>query len=179
MVETCTEHVPSLKIHLLTFAVQSFVGLGRTLKTEPLFTMKKTKYAAQLLVSHLFSFIFVTVHHYLPSGLHKLWQAGCEKLKRKWRENEEWRGNSLSIFPHILFISSLSIHFLYQKSLILSQNVKYATFVANVTKTYQMRYRLENNARIRCEKTPQVVWASLLLHLICTVSDLFRCASIS
>ena len=33
--------------------------------------------------------------------------------------------------------------------------------------------------QIRCKKTPQVVWASLLLHLICTVSDLFRCASIS
>ena len=67
MVETCAEYVPSLKIHLLTFAVQSFVGPGRTLKTEPLFTMKKTKCAAQLLVCHLFSFSF-TVHHYLPSG---------------------------------------------------------------------------------------------------------------
>ena len=88
MVETCPEYVPSLKIHLLTFAVQSFVGPGRTLITEPLFTMKKTKCAAQLLVCHLFSFIFVTVHHYLPSGLHKLWQPGCEKMERG-RENQE------------------------------------------------------------------------------------------
>ena len=147
--ETCAEYVPSLKIHLLTFAVQSFVGPGRTLKTEPLFTMKKTKCAAQLLVCHLFSFSF-TVHHYLPSGLHKLWQPGCGKMKREWEneeemerewgmerkfgENEEMERDSLSTFPHFLFISSLSIHFLYQKLSHFVQNIKYATFVANVTK---------------------------------------------
>ena len=34
---------------------------------------------------------------------------------RKWRENEEMERGSLSTFPHFLFISSLSIHFLYQK----------------------------------------------------------------
>ena len=148
MVETCTEHVPSLKIHLLTFAVQSFVGPGRTLKTEPLFTMKKTKCAAQLLVCHLFSFRF-TVHHYLPSGLHKLWQPGSlaarkwrenEKMRRKWRENKEmerkWTENeeierdSLSSFS-LYFLPSIS----YIKiCLILLQNVKYSTFVANFTK---------------------------------------------
>ena len=50
---------------------------------------------------------------------------------RKWRENEEIERDSLSRFPHSLFISPLSIHFLYQT---LSQNVKYGTFVANFTK---------------------------------------------
>ena len=65
-------------------------------------------------------------------GVHNLWQFGSravrkwrknEKMKRKWRENEEmerkWKENeemerdSLSKFPHFLYISSLSIHFLY------------------------------------------------------------------
>ena len=69
----------------------------------------------------------------LKTGSHKLWQPGSlaarkwrenEKIKRKWRENEEmdrkWRKNEeierdlLSTFPHFLFISSLSIHLLYQ-----------------------------------------------------------------
>ena len=57
-----------------------------------------------------------------------------EEMKRKWRENEEMERDSLSRFPHSLSISSLSIHFLYQNCHILSQNVKYGTFVANVTK---------------------------------------------
>ena len=60
----------------------------------------------------------------VDSGLHNLWQP-CnraarkwrenEKMKKKWRENEEMERDSLSTFPHFLFISSLSIHFLYQK----------------------------------------------------------------
>ena len=33
-----------------------------------------------------------------------------EEMKRKWRENEEMERDSLSTFPHFLFISSLSIH---------------------------------------------------------------------
>ena len=33
----------------------------------------------------------------------------------QWRENEEMERDLLSTFPHFLFISSLSIHFLYQK----------------------------------------------------------------
>ena len=57
-------------------------------------------------------------------GLHNFWQPGSraarkwrknEKMKRKWRENEEMERDSRSTFPHFLFISSLSIHFLYQK----------------------------------------------------------------
>ena len=51
----------------------------------------------------------------------------------------------LSTFPHFFFISFLSIHFLYQNCHILSQNVKYGTFVANVTKN--ITYTLwENNS---------------------------------
>ena len=53
---------------------------------------------------------------------------------RKWRENEEMERDLLSTFPHFLFISSLSIHFQIKNCLILSQNVKYGTFVANVIK---------------------------------------------
>ena len=60
---------------------------------------------------------------YFFSGLHSLWQPGSraarkqrekKKMKRKWRENEEMERDSLSTFPHSLFISSLSMHFLYQ-----------------------------------------------------------------
>ena len=68
----------------------------------------------------------------MMTGLHNLLQPGSrderkwrenEKMKRKWRENEEVERN-LSRFPYFLFISSLSIHFLYQNCNILSQNVK-------------------------------------------------------
>ena len=53
--------------------------------------------------------------------------------------------DSLSTFPHFLFINSLSIHLLYRNCIILSQNVKYSTFVANVTKN--LSYALwENNS---------------------------------
>ena len=72
-------------------------------------------------------------HTGLRNPLHPcIWDA------RKWRENEEMERDSLSTFPHSLFISSLSINFLYQNFLyhILSQNVKYGTFVENVTKKH-------------------------------------------
>ena len=66
--------------------------------------------------------------------LHNLWQPGSlsatkwrenEKIKRKWRENEEMERYSFYTFSHFFFISSLSIHFLYQKL---------SHIVANVTK---------------------------------------------
>ena len=64
-------------------------------------------------------------------------QENGEKLER---ENEEMERDSLFTFPHFLFISSFSIHFLYQK---LSHFV--GTFVANVTKN--LTYALwENNS---------------------------------
>ena len=67
--------------------------------------------------------------------------------------NEEMERDSLSTFSHFLFISPLSIHFLYQKLSHL-----YSTFVANVTKkTYHTGYEKIILGRIRCEKAPQVV----------------------
>ena len=67
-----------------------------------------------------------------------------EEMKRKWRENEEmkrkWRENEemeREIHSHFLilclFPPSLSISFI-KNCHILSQNVKYGTFVANDTK---------------------------------------------
>ena len=72
------------------------------------------------------------------------WRANGERM-RKWRYNEEMERYSLSTFPHFLFISFLSIHFQIKSCLILLQNVKYGTFVANVTKN--LTYALwENNS---------------------------------
>ena len=70
------------------------------------------------------------------------WQPGCENMERY----------SLSSFAHFLFISSLSIHFLY---------TKLSHFVA---KCYcechkKMRYEKIILGRIHCEKVPQVVRA--------------------
>ena len=94
--------------------------------------------------------IYVQVHThcdiviiYIP-GLHKLWQP-CSRAARKWRENEEmkrkWRENeemereihSQDFLILCLFPPSLSISYI-KNCHILSQNVKYGTFVANVTK---------------------------------------------
>ena len=73
--------------------------------------------------------------------------------------------DSLSTFPHFLFISSVCIHFLYQNCHILWQNVKYGTLVASATKIL---------GRIRCEKAPQVVPACLVnLHCCICVDSLW------
>ena len=45
----------------------------------------------------------------------KMRKGGYGDIMRKWRVNEEKEIDSLSTIPHFLFISSLSIHFLYQK----------------------------------------------------------------
>ena len=52
--------------------------------------------------------------------VHNLLQPGSRAARngermRKWRENDEIEKDSLSTFPHFLFISSLSVHFLYRK----------------------------------------------------------------
>ena len=62
------------------------------------------------------------------------WHQGCEKMEKEWENEEEMERYSLSTFSHFLSMSSLSLHFLIKKCLILSQNTKYGTFVANVTK---------------------------------------------
>ena len=72
---------------------------------------------------------------------------------RKWREIHSLH---FLIFP--LFPPSLSISYI-KNCLILSQNVKYGTFVANVTKTFHMRHEKIILVRIHCKKAPQVVGA--------------------
>ena len=42
-------------------------------------------------------------------------RRGNGERMRKWKENEEMERDLLPTFPHFLFSSSLSIHFLYQK----------------------------------------------------------------
>ena len=68
---------------------------------------------------------------------------------RKWRENFL----ILSLYPPSLSISYIKICH------ILSQNVKYGIFVANVTKTEHTRYEEIILGRILCEEAPQVVTA--------------------
>ena len=74
-----------------------------------------------------------------------------EKM-RKWREIHSLHFLIFSLFP-----PSLSISYI-KNCLILSQNVKYHIFVANVTKnlTYA-HYEKIILCRILCEKFPQVV----------------------
>ena len=68
---------------------------------------------------------------------------------RKWRENFL----ILSLYPPSLSISYIKICH------ILSQNVKYGIFVANVTKTEHTCYEEIILGRILCEEAPQVVSA--------------------
>ena len=107
-------------------------------------------------------------------GFMGLWSKICDWLDQgctNCRILASW----LSTFPHFPLISSLSIHFLYQK---LSHFVaiKYGTFVVNVKQTYHTRYEKIILGRIRCEKAPQVApaWGGypnrllrLLEHLRC------------
>ena len=72
-------------------------------------------------------------------------------LQRKWREILSLHFLILSLFPPSLSISYIKICH------ILSQNVKYGIFVANVTKTEHTRYEEIILGRIRCEEAPQVV----------------------
>ena len=80
-------------------------------------------------------------------------------MKRKWRENEEMKRDSLSTY-----ISSFSLYFLplypfpiIKKCHILSQNVKYGTFDANVTKQLNIRFEKIIPGRIGCKEASQVV----------------------
>merc|ERR1712002_1421197 len=57
-----------------------------------------------------------------------------EEMKRKWRENEEMEREIHSQYFLILCLFPPSLSISYIKNChILSQNVKYGTFVANVT----------------------------------------------
>ena len=83
----------------------------------------------------------------LAAGL----QGNEEETERKWRENFL----IISLYPPSLSISYIKICH------ILSQNVKYSIFVANVTKTEHARYEEIILGRIRCGEAPQVVPACI------------------
>ena len=73
------------------------------------------------------------------------WQPGCEKMEREWENEEELEREWGNGKRFTLYISSPSFHFQIKDCLILSENVKYGTFVANVTKN--LTYVLwENNS---------------------------------
>ena len=66
-------------------------------------------------------------------------RGGNGERMRKWTENEEMeRDSSLQFLIFSLFPPSLSISYI-KNCLILSQNVKYGTFVANATKKLIIR----------------------------------------
>ena len=85
------------------------------------------------------------------------WQRESGGRMRKWRGHGErmrkWR-NIHSLY--FLIISSLSSISCIKNCLILSQNVKYGTFLRVSPKTWHMRYE---KIILGCEKAPQVVWA--------------------
>ena len=86
---------------------------------------------------------------------------------REKGENEKMKRCSLSSFPHFLFISSLSIHLICH---ILSQNVKYGTFVANVTKKRAMRKKFWSEfAGRKLRKLCQPVINNINIELGCTL----------
>ena len=89
---------------------------------------------------------------------------------RKWRENFL----IISLYPPSLSISYIKICH------ILSQNVKYGIFVANVTKTEHTRYEEIILGRILCEEAPQVVTACLLARFnLIEVNRSFSCRTCS
>ena len=61
-------------------------------------------------------------------------ESGNEGRMREWRVKGERMRKLREIQSHCLFISSRSIHFLYQICHTLSQGIKYGTFVTNVMK---------------------------------------------
>ena len=110
-----------------------------------------------------------------------------EKMKRKWRKNGEmkrkWRGNGDRF---IIYISSFSPIFppplsfsCIKNCLILSQNVKYGTFVANVTKN--LTYSLwENNSGLNSLRGSFASCAglSLLINPFFSISFYFAVLSV-
>ena len=80
------------------------------------------------------------------------WRGNGEEMEREWGKLEK-NFLILSLYPPSLSISYIKICH------ILSQNVKYGIFVANVTKTEHTRYEEIILGRILCEEAPQVVSA--------------------
>ena len=85
-----------------------------------------------------------------------------EEMEREWGNGErmsKWREiHSLHFLIFSLFPPSLSISYI-KKCPIFSQNVKYSTFVAKVTKNLYYALRGNNSWSIPCEKALQVVQA--------------------
>ena len=90
-------------------------------------------------------------------------------MKRKWRENEEMEREMHSL--HFLIISLFPPSLSYIKNcLILSQNVKYCTFVSNVTKklTYMLR---ENNSGSNSLRESPASCAGLFICKLFVICD--------
>ena len=78
-------------------------------------------------------------------------EGGYKERMRNWRKN-----------------------FLIKIGHILSQNVKYGIFVADVTKTEHTRYEEIILGRILCEEAPQVVTAWTITRLWSTIDIAFQ-----
>ena len=80
---------------------------------------------------------------------------------RKWGENEEVEKDSVSTFPHFLFISFLSIisYFSFCRKML-----NMALLSRITQKTYHTRYENIILGRIRWEKAPQVVRAYIYIN---------------
>ena len=112
----------------------------------------------------------------LVPGLHNLLHP-CIQNARKWRENEEngermrkWKEiHSLHFLTFSLFPPSLSISYI-KNCHILSQNVKYGTFVANVTKN--LTYALwGNNSGSNSLRGSSASCASLDMYIVISILE--------
>ena len=92
---------------------------------------------------------------------------------RKWREIDSLHFLILSLFPPSFSIPpSLSISYIKMHHILL-QNVKYGTFVANVTKnTQHTRYEEIILGRTCCEEAPQFVPACSALNMMFVVGNM-------
>ena len=84
------------------------------------------------------------------------WRGNGERM-RKWTQNEQIERDSLSTFPHFLFITSLSIHFLSKIVHFYREMLNTALLSWKSQTTQHTLYEKIILGRIRCEKAPQVV----------------------
>ena len=92
---------------------------------------------------------------------------------RAWREYEEMEKNSPSPFPHFLFISSLSVHFLYQKFVTFCRKMLDTALLSRMSQKNLSHALYEEIilGRIRCEEAPQVVPACHPVHMHAKQTD--------
>ena len=102
------------------------------------------------------------VAHIMAAWLRKIgertkkWRGNGERM-RKWTQNEQIERDSLSTFPHFLFITSLSIHFLSKIVHFYREMLNTALLSWKSQTTQHTLYEKIILGRIRCEKAPQVV----------------------